>query len=467
MNIDIIKADKKIRWAMEQIIKPTSLFSYFYLRQFTFMPTTAIPTMAVNNKKLTIIYNPNLVNTMPEQILAGYLMHELSHSILRHFERQGNRNPMLWNIATDGVINEDLLSKGWQLELPNTQIVKGEMFRNKSAEQVYAELEKQLQENGQQQLQQIQQGIYGYGQTIDDHNAGRIENDEQEKQENIEGEGKGKSEGEGKQQKQKTPNGSNGQTKEQKEETEEQGGKEGEEQGQGGIDKVNEAVKKAMIEVEEYAQKYDKEIRNFGLSGKEPDQVVKYVLGLTSVRFKFEDILKDEIYEALGDHQNWLFPHIASHSVGEYLPAMNDRKKKVVIVIDTSGSIPDWKAKEFVSLVNEILKRRNDVEGYIIQCDEAVLSAEKIKPNFKAKNMPIHRGTGGTSFRPPLEYVEKHRLNPKIMLYLTDGIGELPVKKPPYKLIWILRDSDKSPRVEDLKKFGKVIFYKGKEKDVI
>jgi predicted metal-dependent peptidase len=438
-----IKADKKIRQALE-IVKQRSLFSYFFLRQFTFTATEQISTLAVVNKEMTIIYNPNLINAVPDEVLAGFLMHELSHSILRHFERRGSRNPLLWNISTDGVINEDLLMKGWKLEVPGMQIIKGEFFRNKSAEQVYSELAKRGKT--QEQLQNE------YGNTLDQH----------PKEENN---GDGMTEGKEENEKETEGSGDENEKKNKRSRSRDGLGKESEkdaDESKDRVDRVDEAIRKAIFESQEYAKKnmQNGRMQSFGLSGKEPNQVIEQIFDISSMRFqKFEDLIKYEIYDALGDEQNWLFPHVISSSVGEYLPSMNDRKKKIIIVVDTSGSIEDWKAEQFVNLVNRIVKRRNDVEGRIIECDDAVLSDEILRNNFK--KMTIRRGNGGTSFREAVSYIQRRYRDARVVLYFTDGRGEMPEKRPTFKLLWILNEQDADDYVVDtLNKYGKVLTYK-------
>jgi predicted metal-dependent peptidase len=391
--------------------------------------------MGVANTKMQIYYNPSFVEGLDKETLQGVLMHELSHSILRHFERRGKRNPLLWNISTDGVINEDLLSKDWKLP---EGVVKGQFFRGKSAEQVYDELamknhsddENNENDNGRNgkgegkgedtQNQNDQDGNQN-GKILDDHDFNYKENES--------GEGKGK----------------------------------GEEKSEDAEENVKEAIRKAIREAKADKEKEKGVVyggKEYGLSGKEPTKVIEQVFEVFFVRRfrKFEDYMKHEIYESLGDEQNWLFPHIISTSVGEYLPSLNDRKKKVIIIIDTSGSIENWKAEQFVSLVNRIVRRRSDVEGRVIQCDDAVLSDEPIKTNFK--KMTIRRGNGGTSFLEAINYIQKKYKDAKIVLYFTDGRGEMPLKKPPFRLLWVMNEQDADEYIVSmLNKYGKVLTY--------
>jgi predicted metal-dependent peptidase len=422
-----LEADKLIREALQRI-KSKSLFSYFYLKQFDYRPDESkVPTIGLNEREAAIVYNPTFVKTLDESQLEGTLMHELSHSILEHFRRKEDRDMLVWNIATDGVINVDLYFKGWAL--PNGAILNS-FYKGKSAEQAYNELVKNQQSKGKGMSQGEQgQGEEGEqdndpmkGQTIDDHAYSTKAAQEAKEREQKEGQG------------QQTKN------------------------------MVDRMVRKAIQESEreiregtsEPSERYGSD--SFGLSGKEPDIIKKYVLGTVSVRFNFKSLLKDEIHTALGENENWMFPHVVSSSVGEYLPSTNNHKKFVVITIDTSGSIADCQAKEFLGIVKQIIGRRKDAIGYIIQCDDAVLSCEPITTSLNIDKLEIRRGNGGTDFRPPFRYLEQRRIKPRIMIYLTDGNGELPEQKPKFPLVWIVSERDKH-HADQLTKFGKVIIF--------
>jgi len=66
-----------------------------------------IPTLAVNSTRL--IYNPDFVDQFNAPQVIAMLMHEADHLIRMTAARRGDRDPMLWNIAHDAVINTDLI----------------------------------------------------------------------------------------------------------------------------------------------------------------------------------------------------------------------------------------------------------------------------------------------------------------------------------------------------------------------
>ena len=119
-----------------------------------------------------------------------------------------------------------------------------------------------------------------------------------------------------------------------------------------------------------------------------------------------------------------------------------DRIAKIVVAIDTSGSIAQDEFTKFMSELYGIQKNYpSDIT--IIQCDAEVQVVDKLKKGQTYKtNM---KGRGGTSFIPVFDYIRENRLNPDVLVYLTDGYGDFP-KQPRYSTIWCItpRGVDKS-----------------------
>lgn len=96
-----------------------------------------IDTMAVDG--VSLFYNPTWTNKLDERECEGVVAHEVMHCCFKHFTRRGNRDPMLWNIAGDHVINNDLMESNFKLPTPNCCDPK---YKNMSTEEVYDDLMK-------------------------------------------------------------------------------------------------------------------------------------------------------------------------------------------------------------------------------------------------------------------------------------------------------------------------------------
>lgn len=123
--------------------------------------------------------------------------------------------------------------------------------------------------------------------------------------------------------------------------------------------------------------------------------------------------------------------------------------REFVIAIDTSGSTSGELVQKFVQKTYNILKSAESfftkINLHIIQCDAAIQEDKKIttQEEFDAylKTMKIH-GLGGTDFRPVFSYVNSlvdigEFTNLKGLIYLTDGYGAFPAKKPPYDTAFV------------------------------
>jgi predicted metal-dependent peptidase len=55
------------------------------------------------------------------------------------------------------------------------------------------------------------------------------------------------------------------------------------------------------------------------------------------------------------------------------------------------------------------------------------------------------KGRGGTDFTPVFEYITEKKIQPKVLLYYTDGCGTYPEKKPEYPVIWLLTEKVSVP----------------------
>ncbi len=109
-----------------------------------------IPTAGTDGK--TIYYNPEYLEGLGRDEQTFIFAHEVCHIAFNHILRSEGKNPELWNIATDGVINQFLKKDGLKLAPGGVDM---EEAINYDAEQLY---EKLLQEKQQKQQQQKQNG---------------------------------------------------------------------------------------------------------------------------------------------------------------------------------------------------------------------------------------------------------------------------------------------------------------------
>lgn len=72
-----------------------------------------IPTAGTDGK--TIYYNPEYLEGLGRDEQTFIFAHEVCHIAFNHILRSEGKDPELWNIATDGVINQFLKKDGLKL----------------------------------------------------------------------------------------------------------------------------------------------------------------------------------------------------------------------------------------------------------------------------------------------------------------------------------------------------------------
>lgn len=112
---------------------------------------TNIPTVGTDGK--TIYYNPEYLEGLSIEEQTFIFAHEVCHIAFNHILRSEGKEPKLWNMATDGVINQFLKQDG--LKMVHGGVDMAEAI-NYDAEQLYEKLLQEKQQN--QQKQQTGQG---------------------------------------------------------------------------------------------------------------------------------------------------------------------------------------------------------------------------------------------------------------------------------------------------------------------
>ena len=100
-----------------------------------------IPTAGTDGE--TIYYNPKYLESLSVEEQTFIFAHEVCHIAFNHILRSEGKDPELWNIATDGVINQFLKRDGLKMALGGVDMAEA---INYDAEQLYDKL---LQEKQQ------------------------------------------------------------------------------------------------------------------------------------------------------------------------------------------------------------------------------------------------------------------------------------------------------------------------------
>ena len=137
----------------------------------------------------------------------------------------------------------------------------------------------------------------------------------------------------------------------------------------------------------------------------------------------------------------------------------DEKVLKIVVAIDTSGSVSD---RDVAFILNEIVAiiagRKHSLT--VIECDSEVQRVYSVKTQVDIKKNVV--GRGGTAFTPVIEYVNNDRyFRDALLIYFTDGYGEREIPRPKtYRNLWVILGNPKDLSVKE--SYGAVVAF-GKE----
>lgn len=106
-------------------------------------------------------------------------------------------------------------------------------------------------------------------------------------------------------------------------------------------------------------------------------------------------------------------------------------KQKLLIALDTSGSIDENQLKVFFDEVYHIWKQSSEI--MIVECD-TIIQKQYV---YKGQTPKIISGGGGTCFDSPINYANTH-YRPDALIYFTDGFGPKPIYKSRCPILWMI-----------------------------
>lgn len=370
------------------------------------VPKYGIPTMATDGK--SIFYSPVFVNTLTIRELRSVISHEIMHCVLLHHLRRGTRDPMKWNIAGDYLINHFLTKEG--KTLPGAPYLSKKYDDTWTTEKIYDDLPDDIVSEKKRQLFIL---------------VSR----------KCQGQGKGDS-GEGE-------DGQDALGGDSKDGTLPDGLV---------IDAEINSESEATTEEQEWRVAVIQAAKAAKMMGKLPGHIESIVGELTKPKINWKEVLRRFVQtSATPDDFTWHRPYRQLVSQGLFFPStFGESVGEMVVVVDTSGSISDHEATEFLSEIQGIREDARPEKIHLVYCDAMVQKTEEYEPDGEPLKLDLV-GRGGTDFRPPFKWVEEQQLEPICLVYLTDMYGAFPNDPPRYPVLWISNSQvDEAP-------FGEVV----------
>ncbi|MEL6342090.1 MAG: VWA-like domain-containing protein [Myxococcota bacterium] len=138
-----------------------------------------------------------------------------------------------------------------------------------------------------------------------------------------------------------------------------------------------------------------------------------------------------------------------SKRYGTYPGIRVQRFQRLAVAVDTSGSISDHDLSDFFSEIHGIWRQGAEIE--VVECDAAVQ-----RHYAYGGRLPDRvGGRGGTAFDPVFSWLRENRMiRYDGCIYLTDGYAEAPTIKPPCKLLWVVTPDG---RIGEHLRYGRTI----------
>lgn len=181
-------------------------------------------------------------------------------------------------------------------------------------------------------------------------------------------------------------------------------------------------------------------------AGNCPASIERLISELLKPKIDWKDALANWFNQKIKENNNWNNPNRRYIQHGIYLPSKRtEHIGHIAVAIDTSGSIGEYELNAFGSELNYIFESAKPTKVTVIYCDCAINRTEE----FKSEDFPIvlnPYGGGGTSFKPPFDWVRKKLENDIAgLVYMTDMYGDFPSKAPEYPVLWMATSDIKAP----------------------
>ena len=311
-------------------------------------------------------YCTDFINKLDDDELVFLFGHEVGHCVFDHMGRRGDRDPQIWNMAGDYLVNDMLIQNNVGKKITAVPILWDPKYRDMTAEEVYDELVKNAVK--------IQV-------TLDMHMDGTGKEGDED------GEGGGKA--------------SDGKSKSSGIKIDEQTAK-----------KIRDELKEAVLQSAQAAG-----------AGNTPAGIRRLIQQFTAPKMRWQDLLRIQLESSLKNNYSFMRPSRKAWHTGAVLPGMLPAEQlDVVVAIDMSGSISNEMALDFLSEVKGMMELYNSYTIHVYCFDTEIYNPVTFSDDY-GEDITTYEpmGGGGTDFDCCFEYMKREDINPKQFIMFTDG----------------------------------------------
>lgn len=128
-------------------------------------------------------------------------------------------------------------------------------------------------------------------------------------------------------------------------------------------------------------------------------------------------------------------------------------KHKLLIAVDTSGSVSDKELANFMAELEFISKAGTKMT--VLHCDAGIANVEE----YSKKTSVTVYGRGGTDFNPPVEYLNRNKTKYTCLVYFSDGECVPPSIKTTKPILWVMTRGERA-KYKEQKFPGDVVIMK-------
>lgn len=156
--------------------------------------------------------------------------------------------------------------------------------------------------------------------------------------------------------------------------------------------------------------------------GRMPGNIELFISDVLAPKVDWRTVLWPFFTDLTNDNFSWRKPNRAYISEDEYLPSMYEEAcGKVAVIHDTSGSITDEEAQQFISELDAVLAQVKPEAIVYVQADYIVQEHQVLERGQRLKDhQVIFKGRGGTAFAPAFRFIQESHPDVQAIVYLTD-----------------------------------------------
>ena len=401
--------EHQIKKALTKLIFDHAFYGHLAMSRLTILPEPSLK-FGMATDGINLFYSPTWIMDSPDWETESVVAHEVIHCANGHPWRREFRDPKLWNIACDHIVNLMLLEemnsrtpfKLWKGAYADTK------YKGWSAEEVYADLLRQPQGQDKQQEQSCGDG------TPQDGSGSPDEPEDQDEDENAAGDDAGTSDGDSDEDQNPQP-----------------GAMIDPQVGQIDPDSLQAEWTVAVFQAAQAAQ----------AMGQLPAGMRQLVKEMRQPTVDWKSILRRFVQTCAKQDYSWRFPNRRYTFSGLYLPALqSESMPPVVIHWDTSGSRDyDDARKECAGEVTSIIEECKPERTHVMYCDTQIADdgVEVFEPGDPIEFHPV--GGGGTAIKAVFDRIERDDIQPACMISITDlDIYDLDsIETPDFPVIWL------------------------------